>query len=394
MRILFLIIVLMATFNECQNMLKTQFIKGFAQKDNISQLMTNARWSSRSECLSHFWSVSNVNTFLENVQANNNEQREIYDTDHNSAEQTTTVETDSTWMFDWFKEWLSIVWHFLQYTIITWLVIRFLIVRTKRFLRRWYAIINHTRLVYMKVLVPRWDSKTDREQAKEIAKDMKEKIWRMSQVYTNMSKLWKLNFYDKIMYKLVRKPRISLIYHYENWMLNFIIWCYPEYKNIIEWSIWAQYPESSIEVIKEPNIFKKKYSKVMPLQWEKDSVYTLKLYKKMSDDPINNIIDAIWNISKYDTATIMLNIKPLRDNRNEQAKKKIDRLYKNLDLPPEWILWKIWFWIKKFFKLMTSWESPKWKDADDVTMVRMVKAQEDTLNDMWEEAWSPAFETW
>jgi hypothetical protein len=31
----------------------------------------------------------------------------------------------------------------------------------------------------------------------------------------------------------------------------------------------------------------------MPLQSEKDSAYTLKLYKKMSDDPINNIIDAI-----------------------------------------------------------------------------------------------------
>jgi hypothetical protein len=31
----------------------------------------------------------------------------------------------------------------------------------------------------------------------------------------------------------------------------------------------------------------------MPLQAEKDDVYTLKMYKKLSDDPINNIIDAI-----------------------------------------------------------------------------------------------------
>ena len=43
---------------------------------------------------------------------------------------------------------------------------------------------------------------------------------------------------------------------------------------------------------------------------------------------------------------------------------------------------------------MTSWEWPKWKNADEVTMVRMVKAQEDTLNDMWEEAGAPAFESW
>jgi hypothetical protein len=72
----------------------------------------------------------------------------------------------------------------------------------------------------------------------------------------------------------------------------------------------------------------------MPLQSEKESIYTLKLYKKMNDDPINNLIDAISNVSKYDTATIMMTIKPLGERRNNKAKKQVDRLYKNLDLKP------------------------------------------------------------
>ena len=42
---------------------------------------------------------------------------------------------------------------------------------------------------------------------------------------------------------------------------------------------------------------------------------------------------------------------------------------------------------------MISGDNPKWPKAEDVTMVRMVKAQEDTLNDMWEEAGAPAFES-
>ena len=36
----------------------------------------------------------------------------------------------------------------------------------------------------MKIMLPRGDSKSDREVAKELAKDMKEKISRMSQVYS------------------------------------------------------------------------------------------------------------------------------------------------------------------------------------------------------------------
>jgi hypothetical protein len=47
----------------------------------------------------------------------------------------------------------------------------------KVFLRYLYWFCNAHRIVFLKVLLPRWDGKSDREQEKEIAKDMKEKIW-------------------------------------------------------------------------------------------------------------------------------------------------------------------------------------------------------------------------
>jgi len=43
-------------------------------------------------------------------------------------------------------------------------------------LRYGYAFFNAHRLIFLKVLLPRGDGKTDREQEKEVAKDMKEKI--------------------------------------------------------------------------------------------------------------------------------------------------------------------------------------------------------------------------
>ena len=52
-----------------------------------------------------------------------------------------------------------------------------------------YDVMNANRIIYLKIMLPRNDSKQDREQGKELAKDMKEKIGRMAQVFHNMHKL-------------------------------------------------------------------------------------------------------------------------------------------------------------------------------------------------------------
>jgi hypothetical protein len=39
-----------------------------------------------------------------------------------------------------------------------------------------YDMINAHRIIYLRVMVPRGDTKSDREREKELAKDMKEKI--------------------------------------------------------------------------------------------------------------------------------------------------------------------------------------------------------------------------
>ena len=46
----------------------------------------------------------------------------------------------------------------------------------KQAFRYTYSFLNTQRMVYIKVLLPKGDGKTDREQEKEVAKDMKEKI--------------------------------------------------------------------------------------------------------------------------------------------------------------------------------------------------------------------------
>jgi hypothetical protein len=59
----------------------------------------------------------------------------------------------------------------------------------KKALRLIYDIFNAKRIIYLKISLPRSESKEDREQNRELAKDMKEEIGRMAQVFHNIHKL-------------------------------------------------------------------------------------------------------------------------------------------------------------------------------------------------------------
>lgn len=297
-------------------------------------------------------------------------------------------------IFDSWLYYLKNIWIGLLYIFFSVLLIMFI----RYLMWFFYDIFSVNRMKFLRIIVPRWDSKLDREREKELAKDMKEKISRMAQVYRNMHKLWDLWLWDTIMKYFFDKPKIVLIMHYESWMLEFIIWVYPEYVSIIEWSIAAQYSEASIETVKPPKVFKCKFSDIIPMQPIKDSVYPIRVFKQLEDDPINNVIDGIAKIPSEDTFTIQLVMKPCSERFNKKAKIFSDALYKN----DESFIKKQSFWRKllfpwKFFEFLAYWPSQElitWSSKAKDWYVRMVKAEEEALNTMWEEAGKPAFTSW
>ncbi len=64
----------------------------------------------------------------------------------------------------------------ILYFIIIFIGVAVLVRLLKWAFRYGYAFFNARRLIFLKVLLPRGDSKVDREQEKEVARDMKEKI--------------------------------------------------------------------------------------------------------------------------------------------------------------------------------------------------------------------------
>lgn len=408
----------------CQSLLVKQYQKDPNQTQNISKLTNIARWQNKAECISNFEWINNIKGFLNEPWLNN----------YILPENTSTViseQTAKTWASKEKSSFLdnlftkgttnstNSTWKTLQQTtqnqsedsdiqmakdyamigleIVLALICISIFIKTVLFwLRYLYSFSSYRRFIFLKVTLPKWDDKNDREQDREIAKDMKEKIWRMSQVYNNLHKISELSIREKIMWKLFGKQKIVFIYHYEDGFVNFIVGTFPEYKNVVESSISAQYANCSIEQIVKPNFFSKKYNDVTTLKLKRDPVYAIRLFKLLPDDPINNIVDSMSKISKYDTVSIVIPIKPEGSRFNDRMKKASDRLYKNLDLysrkDKRWTnLLMPW----KLFGFLISGPSQDLvgnkKKEDDVTMVRMVKGKEDSINSIWEEAAWPVF---
>ena len=266
------------------------------------------------------------------------------------------------------------------------------------FMRYIYSFLNTSRMIYLKVMLPKTDGKTDREQEKEIARDMKEKVSRMSQLYSGLHKISDLSTKESMMHKIFGKQKLVMIYQYEQGQLSFIIGTYPEYQGIVESAISAQFANCSLERVKKPDPFQKKYSDIMPLEPEKDPVYTIKTFKQVPDDPINNVIDTMSKVSIYDTVTAILVIKPEDSSYNAKRQKAADRLYKNLSLY-ETTLWSRSTWLnplKLLSVIFLGWTGKlvaNQKEEANVTMVRMVKAKEEALNTIGEEAGNPIYKS-
>ena len=389
----------------CIQQLHNQFVSGgFSQIDNISKLTSDAWWSNKSECYKQFnnsaVTIKNIlDWWVETEVEENHTEANKTEEEHWIAPQTSQNITQQTTVWSDFDQAIWViknVWEWILVVILLIILWNIFWKLLNKFLRYLYAFCNFKRLIFLKVLLPRWDWKADREQEKEIAKDMKEKIGRMSQVLWNLHKINEISTHEKFMQFFFWKQKLIFIYQYENGQISCIVWTYPEYQSMVESAIASQYASASIEMVSKPNFFKKKYSDIQVLETKKDPLYTIKLYKNIPDDPINNILDWMGKVSVEDTVSIVIVAKPEDSKFNARRQVAADRLYKNLDLYEM----KRWHWKNlinplKWFEFIFKWPSDKLvsskSEEDKVTMVRMVKAKEDSRNAMWEEAANPSF---
>ena len=390
---------------------------------DFSRLTTHARWTDKAECFEIFDGSVHIQKYILSWQRVDPVQAWLFE---NSVEREWNTEHGSAELWDWWDtgdaeiedsalqseigtdvragvadirhQWWSYIktwWYILLGIVVLICLFKF----GKYIFEYIYDVIHSKRMVYLKILLPRWDSKSDRDVQKELAKDMKEKIWRMSQVYRALHKLGALSARDNVLKRIFDKPKLVLLYQYDKWLLFLVVGTYPEYKKIVESALSAQYSSVSLTEVSRPRYFTKKYSQLIPLQSVKSSYYPIRTFKQLEDDPINNIFDSLSKVNVEDTFTIQMVIKPEWEWFNKNAQKMAEALYKKDEAVLKGTPLRKKILPRNFFGFLIhgpsealiqkfSWDKKSWDP-----MVRMVKAEEEALNIMGEEAGKQAFES-
>ena len=179
------------------------------------------------------------------------------------------------------------------------------------------------KLVYMKVTLPRADSKLDKE--RETKKDFKEKVGIMSIFYKSIHNLTQASAFSTIMNFIFHHAKISLELVYQNGMVSFYAVGYEEHLSLIIQQITSNYPDAEVKIIS-----KKDFPEIKPLGYTlqaatigkyTDDIYPIKTYKYFEDDPLSTFTNNFGSLKKTDVASIQFVIKPLGQSWNRKAKK-------------------------------------------------------------------------
>jgi len=303
--------------------------------------------------------------------------------------------TNEWWTFDWFTEMaeklaIYFIWALLA---IVWI---YVLVKTTRFLFELYYAKN---LRYLKITVPRADSKLDKE--KETKKDFKEKIWMMNMFYKAIHKLAEAWLKDTFLNMIFRHSKISLELVYEDNEVTFYIVTYKSYVNLVSQHLTSVYNDAEIL-----NIEKKDYIKIKPkgysMRWaslwkEKDDVYPIRTYKYLEDDPLNNFTNVFGWLDKEDKAVFQMVIKPNFDF-NTKAKKAASLVakgqYKKKKKSKFWMLSWLWNPLVAIIEwpedMVNSWNNAPWASEWDAYKI-FNQAETEAQKIMWESAGQPFF---
>lgn len=188
--------------------------------------------------------------------------------------------------------------------------------------------INAKHLVFMRVVLPRSDSKVDQEKRTE--KDVKEKIAIMEQLYRAVNEIRELNLWNMLHVWIWQDDIVSFEMFLENNELSFYVVCAPYFQTIMEKQITAFYPTAEVEVEKPYELHKPgHYLNGFYLNLTQKYWFPIKTYKNMENDPLNDLTNALSKLKKDDRAAIQIIINPTTTDRwRKKAEKMGEKMFR------------------------------------------------------------------
>ena len=188
-----------------------------------------------------------------------------------------------------------------------------------------YAWYMSSKLVCMRVLLPRSDSKIDQEKRTE--KDFKEKIAIMEQLYRALWEVRSLTFWQFIHFWMFRYATISFELFVEKGELMFFVLTQPNLVSIVEKQITSFYSDAEVVVCPSPEVWPKGYKLVgYNMIVKRKFIFPIRFYEEMQDDPLNDIANVLSKIDNDETASVQVVITPTFSDKWSQEVKRFASL--------------------------------------------------------------------
>jgi hypothetical protein len=121
-----------------------------------------------------------------------------------------------------------------------------------RLMRLAYEVMMTPRMRYMKVTLPRADSKLDKEQ--DTKKDFKEKIGIMTLFYKSVHKISTISAWNTILNFIFAHAKISLEMIYSGGQVHFYLAAYQEHMTLITQQVTSNYPDAEVKLIAKTDL--------------------------------------------------------------------------------------------------------------------------------------------
>jgi hypothetical protein len=115
-----------------------------------------------------------------------------------------------------------------------------------------YEVMMTPRMRYMKVTLPRADSKLDKEQ--DTKKDFKEKIGIMTLFYKSVHKISTISAWNTILNFVFCHAKISLEMIYSSGQVHFYLAAYEEHMTLITQQVTSNYPDAEVRLIAKSDL--------------------------------------------------------------------------------------------------------------------------------------------
>jgi hypothetical protein len=211
-------------------------------------------------------------------------------------------------------------------------------------------------MVFLKVAVPRKESKEDSEKERDqfsSQKDFKEITGLMTHFFEAVHSV----YHKEFIYFFLGQDFMSFEYVVLDGLVNFYIVLPRHLVNLVEKQLTAFYPDAYVEEVSDYNIFQKNGGAAgCYIKMDKHYMWPIKKYDQMTSDPLNNMVNSLSKIDKTEGAAIQIIIRPRKDGWQAGGRKQAKSMYyassgKGLD----WLNPLVW--IRSFHEMMTGLSS-------------------------------------